>query len=212
MRNEKVFGIILGLLVLSMTSCDEAQTFEVGGRYVVGDENTHIIKGDGGVWEIPGLYKVEVLGVFIDDETDYGDELLLERKFSVVFRGKQVFDIAMRVTNINYDVTDKELEEGTIKGSSLCDMMRINDDTDETYLRPFPYDDGDEKYDIITLDYGIPAVKKGETSEILTVTMATKKPINIEKDVICFHNFWMTGEAGGITSWFELTPQKLSEL
>ncbi len=207
LRSGILFFLVVSLFVFS--GCGEHKSFEAGGRYIVVGENGEFIQGESGVWEVPGKYKLEVLGVFLDDTGDEETLALKNPSGNVVFEPKGLIIIAYTVTNLGYELTDSDIEKQEIDMSSMYSTFRINDG-EKVNLRPYPYSDNDYKYSKVTLDYGLPLVEKGEETDIIQDGFVTNKAIDLDKDVMVFTTFFNDG-TNTYDGVFEMKIRSLSK-
>ncbi len=184
---------VLVLASLVFTACGESKSFEAGGLSIVVGENGEFIQGETGTWEVAGKYKIEITGVYYDD-TGASVEPILDENGNVDIEPEGYFAVVYNITNLGYELTDKDMEKGGVDMSSMYTTFRINDGK-EKYARPYPYEADDYKYSYkdIKLDYIIPAVPKGETEEFYN-EFVTNKEIDLDNDVLVFTTFFNDGE------------------
>ncbi len=208
---KKIFSMVVVCLlaVLTFSACGESKSFEAGGRSIVVGENAEFIQGEYGAWEVPGKYKIDVLGAFLDD-TGEPVEPILDEDGNIEIEPEAYFVLVYDVINLGYELTDEDKESGEIQKSAMYTTVRINDG-EEILLRPYPYSDTDYKHSFkdVKIDYGIPSVAKG-ASENFTDQFVTNKPIDIENDVLVFTTFFNDGE-NTYDGVFELKFSSLAE-
>ncbi len=209
---KKIFSTLAVCLLATLTfaACGETKSFEAGGLSVVVGENGEFIQGEFGAWEVPGKYKIDVLGAFLDD-TGEPVEPILDADGNVEIQPEAYFVLVYDVTNLGYELTEEDAESGEIQKSSMYTTVRINDG-EEILLRPYPYGEDDYKHSFkeIKIDYGIPSVAKGETGEF-NDQFVTNKPIDIENDVLVFTTFFNDGE-NSYDGVFEIKFSSLTEV
>ncbi len=196
MKKRIVFLLsTLLVLILSLSACSDEDLgcVEAGGLTICAGENTTLISGESGVWEVPGKYRFECLGAFYNDVDLDQIEDLKDPAGLVIFSPKDDFIVAFKVSNLGYTLTDADREKGTIQLSSLYSTNRINDGEKIEY-RPYPWEEDDYQYDEVNLDYEIPAVEKGQSSEVFYDEFVTNYPLDREKDVFVFTTFFNDGE------------------
>ncbi len=203
-----VFALSL-VIVMMFTGCD-TKSFEAGGLSIVVGENGEFIQGESGTWEVPGKYKIEVTGVIYDD-TGEAVEPILTPSGNVKYQPEGYFALIFQVTNLGYDLSDKDKENGEIQMSDLFSTFRINDG-EGVLTRPYPYEEDDYEYEYsqIKLNYAIPTVEKGETKEVI-YEFVTDEPIDVLNDVLVFTTFFNDGEKA-YDGVFEMKFTSLAEL
>ncbi len=217
MKKHRMSILLIALLVLfSFTACGESKSIEAGGLSMVLGENAELIQGTGGTWEVPGKYKLEVKGVYLDD-TGEAVEDLTDPAGILISPARSHFFIVYDVTNLGYDLTDKDRELNEIQLSNIFTTLRINDGKElgtgnEIRIRPYPYAENDYKYDKVKLDYGLDLVENGQSVEDLYFEFVADREINMEKDVLVFTTFFNDDENDQTYDGvFELKFQPLSE-
>lgn len=198
-------------MMLALTGCDMSEgCVEAGGRSICAGENTVLVQGTSATWEVPEKYKFECTGVYLDDA--YFDEVepLKDPAGIVKFSPQSRFIVAYQVSNLGYELTDKDRESGTINLSSYWTTFRVNSG-DDIVVRPYPWEDDDYKYDAVDFsDWEIPAVEIGETSEEMLMEIVSDTEIDVDKDVLVFTTFFNDGE-NTYTGVFEMKFQSLKK-
>ncbi len=210
--SKKIIVLLSTIMVIMLviTGCStETGCVEAGGRTICAGENTELIQGTGGVWEIPDKYRFECIGVFYNDVDFEAIQPLKNPDTGVVqFQPEANIIVAYKVSNLGYELTDNDKEQGGVQKSSYYSTLRINDG-EKIIIRPYPWDDTDYKYAKVNLDYRIPAVEIGESVETYD-EFVTDTTLDFENDVLVFTTFFNDGKDvyNGV---FEMKLQALSK-
>lgn len=201
MKNEKLkrygkmkFGMVILILLamLFVGGCDagSGKMIKAGGLSLSVGENGQLMQGESAVWEIPGKWKIEIFGVYLDDT---GEEL--ERLEEPGLLGKTLmvpkdrFFIEYQITNLGYEIKEEYVKDEELLLSSMFNTFRINTG-DEIKVRPYPFTEDDHKYDSVKLDYHFPALEIGASTDGWYEEFVTDKSIDMEKDVLVFTMFF----------------------
>ncbi len=192
--NRKILLFVLILaLTLALVGCGNTKAFEAGGLSIVVNENGELIKGKEGTWEVPGKYRLNIKGVYLDDTKEAIADLK-DPAGVLIFRPKGHFYIVYEATNLGYDITEKDKELNNIQLSAIFSTFRLNDGKSQkgniVNIRPYPFSKNDYKYDKVKLDYRLDLIEKGKTSEELVYEFVTDRSIDIDKDVLVFTTFF----------------------
>lgn len=191
-RVFKYIGIFLSLTFI-FSSCGGSNCFNAGGQKICVGENATFVQGKNGVWEIPGKYKFECKGVFMNDVDLPTIEDLKDPSGNVVFDVKGDFLLVYELTNLGYSLTEKDKESKRITKSGFFEKFDLNDGKEIT-IRPYPYEDNDYKYDEISLNYQFPAIEKGESTGDIFEEFVTDRVLDMDNDVLVFTMFFNDGQ------------------
>lgn len=210
LRRKSLILVLVLVCLGILCACDESDMVEVGGLKVVAKEGTEVVREFPSSTDILGKWKIEVEEIKLLHPGRFEDLNLFElgNINNPYFVGESVFEVVIHLTNVDYDLTEQNRNDGFVLGTSLFSEMRLNQGElknsfgERMTMRRYPLEQVID-YSMVKNKVSFPPVEKGQ-SKTLTYTYVVDRNIKANEDILVWYAF-ANVDGATKTVWYEMT-------